>query len=74
MKERRESGGGNERNIFFLSLVLKVPRQCPLILLVEVCLREGEALGSKEVCKPERHNLSQGCIVVKLDLTFGGVP
>jgi hypothetical protein len=27
---------------------LKVPRQCPLILLVEVRLREGKALGSEK--------------------------
>jgi hypothetical protein len=29
-------------------LALKVPRQCPLVLLVEVRLREGKALGSQE--------------------------
>jgi hypothetical protein len=29
-------------------LVLKVPRQCPFVLLVEVCLRKGKALGSEE--------------------------
>jgi hypothetical protein len=28
---------------------LKVPRQCPLALLVEVCLRESKALGSEKV-------------------------
>jgi hypothetical protein len=28
---------------------LKVPRQCPLFLLVEVHLREGKALGSEKV-------------------------
>jgi hypothetical protein len=27
---------------------LKVPRQCPLVLLVEVRLREGKAFGSEE--------------------------
>jgi hypothetical protein len=27
---------------------LKVPRQCPLVLLVEVHLREGKALGSEK--------------------------
>jgi hypothetical protein len=32
-------GGGQET----LSPVSKVPRQCPLVLLVEVCLTEGEA-------------------------------
>jgi hypothetical protein len=32
-----------QRNV----LVLKVPRQCPLVLLVEVCLREGEVSGSE---------------------------
>jgi hypothetical protein len=40
-------GGGSKRN-FFSSPVLKVCRQCPLLLVVEVCLREGKALGSKE--------------------------
>jgi hypothetical protein len=38
-------GGGGARNYF--SPVLKVPRQCSLVLLVEVCLREGGALGSE---------------------------
>jgi hypothetical protein len=28
--------------------VLKVPRQCPLVLLAKVRLREGKALGSEE--------------------------
>jgi hypothetical protein len=27
---------------------LKVPRQCPLFLLVEICLREGKALESEK--------------------------
>jgi hypothetical protein len=31
------------------SPVLKFPRQCPPVLLVEVCLREGEVLGSEKV-------------------------
>jgi hypothetical protein len=35
------------REKHFLSPILKVPRQCPLVLLVEVCLTEGEALGSE---------------------------
>jgi hypothetical protein len=30
------------------SPALKVPRQCPLVLLVEVRLGEGKALGSEE--------------------------
>jgi hypothetical protein len=30
---------------------LKVPRQCPLVLLVEVRLREGKALGSGFHCE-----------------------
>jgi hypothetical protein len=33
----------------FFSPALKVPRQCPLVLLIDVCLREDEALGSKKV-------------------------
>jgi hypothetical protein len=36
--------GGKARNFFFQSPVLKVPRQCPLVLLVEVCLRKGKGL------------------------------
>jgi hypothetical protein len=44
---RNTTFGGQE--ILFLSPVLEVPRQCPLILLVEVYLREGEALGSEKV-------------------------
>jgi hypothetical protein len=39
-------GGGKKSKLF--SSVLKVPRQCPFVLLVEVCLRKGEALGSEE--------------------------
>jgi hypothetical protein len=38
-RERRESGG-TRKNV---SPVLKVLRQCPLNLLVEVCLRGSEA-------------------------------
>jgi hypothetical protein len=30
------------------SPVSKVPRQCPLVLLVEVCLRESKAFGTLE--------------------------
>jgi hypothetical protein len=36
------------RNIIF-SQVSKVPRQCPLALLVEVCLNEDKAVGSEKV-------------------------
>jgi hypothetical protein len=36
------NGGGGEH---FFPPVLKVPRQCPLVLLVEVCLRESKAFG-----------------------------
>jgi hypothetical protein len=39
-------GRGGGRNIF--SPVLKVPRQCPLVLPIEVCLRVGNALGTLE--------------------------
>jgi hypothetical protein len=52
-KKEEEVEGGRDttfkgvgaRNIF--SSVLKVPRQCPFVLLIEVCLREGEALASE---------------------------
>jgi hypothetical protein len=36
-----------ETFLFILSPVLRVPRQCPLCLLVEVCLK-GDALGNKK--------------------------
>jgi hypothetical protein len=32
----------------FFPPVLKVPRQCPLVLLAEVRLREGKGLGSEK--------------------------
>jgi hypothetical protein len=35
---------------YFFSLVLKVPRQCPFVLPVEVCLTEGEVLGIVSGC------------------------
>jgi hypothetical protein len=38
---------------YFLSPVLKVPRQGSLVLLIEVRLREGKALGSEKGIKPE---------------------
>jgi hypothetical protein len=51
-----KAGGGSERRYIwgerqeiFFPPVLKVPRQCPLILLVEVHLRECEALRSEKV-------------------------
>jgi hypothetical protein len=37
-REREKIGGDN-------ILVLKVPRQCPLVLLVQIRLKEGKALG-----------------------------
>jgi hypothetical protein len=36
------------RGKIFFSPVLKVPKQCPLVLLVEVCLRESKAFGPLE--------------------------
>jgi hypothetical protein len=33
----------------FCSLVLMIHKDCPLVLLVEVCFREGKALGSERV-------------------------
>jgi hypothetical protein len=41
--ERRYIKGGGHKNC----LDLKVPRQCPLVLLIEVRLRKGKALGSE---------------------------
>jgi hypothetical protein len=35
-----------ESSVLF-SPVLKVPRQSPFVLLVQVCMREGKALGSE---------------------------
>jgi hypothetical protein len=49
--EEKVGGEGSKKHILrggekhFLGL--KVPRQCPLVLLVEVCLRGGNALGSE---------------------------
>jgi hypothetical protein len=45
----RDTTFGGGQFFFFKSPVLKVRRQCPLALLVEVCLREGEALGGEMV-------------------------
>jgi hypothetical protein len=39
--------GGVGKKYFYP--VLKAPRQCPLVILVEVHLREGKALGSQKV-------------------------
>jgi hypothetical protein len=45
---------------------LKVPRQCLLVLLVEICLKEGKALGSEEgkglkcgLCYEQRREVEQ---------------
>jgi hypothetical protein len=40
--------------------VLKFPKQCPLVLLVMVCLREGEALGKKKGVNPQGKKLCRG--------------
>jgi hypothetical protein len=40
-------GGGVGEQEIFLPPVLKVPRECPLVLLVALCLREREASGNK---------------------------
>jgi hypothetical protein len=64
--------GGGARNIIS---GLKVPRQCPLVLLVEVCLTESEAFKDcrKEV-EPRFYCVCselifvlrwKGCIIVK---------
>jgi hypothetical protein len=42
--ERHYILGGRQKNV----TALKVPLQCPLLLLAQVRLREGKALGSKE--------------------------
>jgi hypothetical protein len=42
-REKRESG--LRQKVF---PALKVPRQCPFVLLVEVRLKEGKALGSEK--------------------------
>jgi hypothetical protein len=47
-RETREAlhlRGDKKLFLFFF----KIPRQCPLVLLVEICLREHEALGSEKV-------------------------
>jgi hypothetical protein len=49
---------GGARNIF--PFVLKVPRRCPLFLLVGVCLRESKVSGSEKIKKPEGKKLSFG--------------
>jgi hypothetical protein len=41
-------GLGTKTNTTF-NKVLKVLRKCPLVLLVQLCLREGKALGSKKI-------------------------
>jgi hypothetical protein len=49
--DRRDNGGSSERHIFGRQKSfhkLKVPRQCPIFLLVEVRLKEGKVLGSEE--------------------------
>jgi hypothetical protein len=71
MRDTTFKGGGQET----LSPVLKIPRQCPLVLLVEVCLTEGEAFKDyrKEV-EPRFYCVCselifvlrwKGCIIVK---------
>jgi hypothetical protein len=46
---------GGARNIF--PPVLKVLRQCSLVFLVGVYLREGETSGSEKIKKPEGKKL-----------------
>jgi hypothetical protein len=45
-QKRKREGEVREGN--FLFPVLKVPNQCPLVLLLEVRLREGKALESEK--------------------------
>jgi hypothetical protein len=46
MRKQRESGGKQSSQ---LERGLKVPRQCPLVLLLEVHLKEGKASGREKV-------------------------
>jgi hypothetical protein len=55
--------------------VLKVPRQWPIVLLVEVCLREGKAVRSENgkrsecgLCYEQRREVEQGLYCVRLEL------
>jgi hypothetical protein len=54
MKDGRESGGRVVRDTTFNGgnrykfTATKVPRQCPLVLLINVGRREGKAFGSVE--------------------------
>jgi hypothetical protein len=43
---REKQVGGKEQKKF---PVFKVPRQCPFVLLIEVCSRESKTLGSEEM-------------------------
>jgi hypothetical protein len=68
-EKRREKWGGSERHYIWgweqetpIS-GLKVPRQCPLVLLVEVMCMIGINLSRRW----------KGCIIVKFDLTFRGL-
>jgi hypothetical protein len=54
---------------------VKVPRQCLLVLLAKVCLKEGKALGSEkgkasgsELCCEQRREVEQGLYCVRLEL------
>jgi hypothetical protein len=53
-RKRRQSGGRSERNYIkrgeqrYSVLAMKVPGQCPFILLVKIGWKEGKALGSGE--------------------------
>jgi hypothetical protein len=44
---KSEKGEGGKKQIFLP--VLKIPRQCPLVLPVKVLLRVDKALGSEKV-------------------------
>jgi hypothetical protein len=50
--------GGGARYIF--PSALKVLGKCPFVLLVGVCLREGEISGSEKIEKPEGQKLNWG--------------
>jgi hypothetical protein len=46
VKTTLHSGGRGQKHFF--PPALKAPRQCPLVLLVEIRLRKGKALGREE--------------------------
>jgi hypothetical protein len=52
-----------------LSLVLYVPRRCPLVLLVLVRFREGKALGC-ELCYEQSREFELGYLLRMIGINF----